>query len=285
MPMTTSSGQPALLTPPVSLYTHLLLTTMELLALHLNFAFMPPLPPLRLPISALFSAISQVFVYRSVRSLWLGEWLDVQDDVEGVRIAWEGTVWLNRAPEVFFEFMVALTWALRALVVVLRREQFTLEAILGHPSHWPHMRDDYAVAVIRYGTACLETTQLAGLANEVSPLRLLAPKPLAWLNLQLPPPPEEREPEPYVELRRGMDGEVSSVRWRGRKRAERGNGRGSRARAGAVLRAGDENEDDVDAGDKGGFASEIRSVEAAERDVLREARSSREVARNGAFLQ
>lgn len=105
----------------------------------------------------------------------------------------------------------------------------------------------------RYGTACLESTRLAGLANEVSPLRILAPAPLALLNLQLPPPAAEREGEAYVELGRGVG--AGEVRWRGKVEKEQR--------------------------EVGGLAREIRTVEAGQRDLPQE----RQPVRGGEILR
>ncbi|ORY77657.1 hypothetical protein BCR35DRAFT_305441 [Leucosporidium creatinivorum] len=250
-PIPSTSNLTSTLAPPIQLYSHLLLTLLELLTLHTSFAFTPPLPALRLPITAFYSAIGQVFVVRGLMRMWSGSFDDV-----GASIAWEGTVWLNRAPEMVFELLGVLTIALRWLAAVLRREEVSQDTILGHPSHLPRMHDDFAIAAIRYGTACLESTRLAGLANEVSPLRILAPAPLALLNLQLPPPAAEREPEAYVELGRGVG--AGEVRWRGKvERQER---------------------------EVGGLAREVKTVEAGQRDMPGEA-EEREPVRGGEILR
>lgn len=104
---------------PTQLYIHLLLTMLELLTLHLSFAFTPPLPQLRLFITAFYSGIGQVFVLRGLRSLWnMG---DGSDD-EAANAAWQGTVWLNRAPEMAFEVLAILSIFLRWAAATLRHE-------------------------------------------------------------------------------------------------------------------------------------------------------------------
>lgn len=67
----------------------------------------------------------------------------------------------------------------------------------------------------------------------------MAPAPLAYFGLQLPPPAAEREGEAYVELGRGA--EAVDVKWRG-KRAE-----------------GEE--------ERGGLAREVKTIEAAQREL------------------
>lgn len=117
-PIPSTSNITSTLAPPIQLYSHLLLTLAELLTLHTSFAFTPPLPALRLPITAFYSVIGQVFVVRGLVRMWNGAFDEV-----GSSIAWEGTVWLNRAPEMVFELLGLLTIALRWLAAVLRREE------------------------------------------------------------------------------------------------------------------------------------------------------------------
>lgn len=41
----------------------------------------------------------------------------------GDRVAWDGTVWLNRAPEMMFEALIILTVSLRGIAALLRRDE------------------------------------------------------------------------------------------------------------------------------------------------------------------
>lgn len=57
-------------------------------------------------------------------------WNGAFDEDVGASIAWEGTVWLNRAPEMVFELLGLLTIALRWLAAVLRQEEVSFLGVL-----------------------------------------------------------------------------------------------------------------------------------------------------------
>ncbi|KAK4046608.1 hypothetical protein OIV83_005978 [Microbotryomycetes sp. JL201] len=184
---------------PIDLYLHLLIVTAEMLHLHLSFALTPPLPPLRLAISGFWSVMSQIVAVRGLVRLWRG------DDLDG-RVAWQSMLWSASVPQMTMEAMAALTITLRLITAILRKEEVSVPSVFGHEAHFPRASDDFAIAVVRYGGACLAQTRLAGLANEVSPLRILAPAPLALVGLQLPPVSDsDRNVGPYVQLGRGSD--------------------------------------------------------------------------------
>ncbi|KAM0756102.1 hypothetical protein T439DRAFT_320792 [Meredithblackwellia eburnea MCA 4105] len=149
---------------------HLLLTLLELLVLHTSFSLPPRLAnPLRLPITGVFSLASQFFVLRGFRNAWLaaldGVFIEGPEGPIG-----DGTIWLSRAPEMIFESLSVMAVVLRTLSALLRREPLTREAVLGHPAFYPELSDDYAVAVIKYGTSTLESSRMTGLSNEVDPI-------------------------------------------------------------------------------------------------------------------
>lgn len=257
------------------LYSHLVLVLAELLTLHTSFAFSPPLPSLRLPITFLFSTLGQVFIAKGVRIVWLAA-LDGPSGSSSSGVAWDGTIWLSRAPEMVFEVISLMSIVLKFLSVVLRREpvrfaspplrplsqltlpppsQLSFESVFGHPSFYPHLDDDYAVAIIksvlphiphiplfppaqltlpphRYGTSTLESTRLTGLSNEVDPILRASLASISPL-LASPTTPEG----PHVVLSRGKF---------------------------ACLHAGAGQSGSKDPG--GGLGNEIRQVEARERE-------------------
>ncbi|KAM0791959.1 hypothetical protein ACM66B_004210 [Microbotryomycetes sp. NB124-2] len=233
---------------PVDLYLHLLIVTAEMLHLHTSYALTPPLPPLRLVISGFWSLTSQAVAVRGLVRLWRGDNLDS-------RVAWQSMLWSTAVPQLLMMVMAGLTITLRFLTAVLRKEEVSVSSIFGHEAHFPRASDDFAIAVVRYGGACLAQTRLAGLANEVSPLRILAPAPLALVGLRLPPAETEREPAPYIELGRGAD---LTIKWRGSLDGRVPLGR-----------------------DRGGLGTEIKDVETVERwggpPSTRERRQGREV--------
>lgn len=72
-------------------------------------------------------------------------------------------------PEVFFAGSSLIFIVLRALVQLITEGRLNMD-IFGHASALPHRDDDFLVALIKYGTATLETTAMKGLNNEVSML-------------------------------------------------------------------------------------------------------------------
>ncbi|SCV74416.1 BQ2448_8055 [Microbotryum intermedium] len=175
--------------PPTHLYIHLLLTLLELFVLHTSSIWTPPRRSLRLAITAFFSLIGQIILsvgfYRAVYAPQGRRGPALLDD----SITWEGTVWMSLIPDLTFEALALMTIVLRASAIMLRREDMTMEGVFGHRAHWPKRSDDWGVGMIKYATACLESSTLAGLANEVSPIRIMAPLPLSLLSLQLPDAP------------------------------------------------------------------------------------------------
>ncbi|KAK4049256.1 hypothetical protein OIO90_005545 [Microbotryomycetes sp. JL221] len=237
------------LPPPVDLYIHLLIVTCEMFCLHLSFAFTPPLPRLRLAITGFWNITSQLVAIRGLLRIWnfsneMSQPYQNRDQTSGLeasagRVAWQSMLWSASIPQLTIEALSLLTITFRLLSAILRREELSVSNILGHESHFPRANEDFALAMVRYGGACLSQTRLAGLANEVSPLRVLAPAPLALIGLRLPPAPEEQTPVPYIELGRiGQGLEDIRVKWRGVE-----NGR-------------------VPLGTSGGFALEIKEIEA-----------------------
>lgn len=72
-------------------------------------------------------------------------------------------------PEIFFAGSSLIFIILRALVQLITEGRLSMD-IFGHASALPHRDDDFLVALIKYGTATLETTAMKGLNNEVSML-------------------------------------------------------------------------------------------------------------------
>ncbi|KDE08096.1 hypothetical protein MVLG_01578 [Microbotryum lychnidis-dioicae p1A1 Lamole] len=193
--------------PPTHLYVHLLLTLLELFVLHTSFIWTPPRRSLRLAITAFFSLIGQAILsigfYRAVYAPQGRRGPALLDD----SISWEGTVWMSLIPDLTFEALALMTIVLRALAILLRREEMTMEGVFGHRAHWPKRSDDWGVGMIKYATSCLESSTLAGLANEVSPIRIMAPLPLSFLSLQLP---DTTTPPTSDIVRLGRSGSSSS---------------------------------------------------------------------------
>lgn len=94
--------------------------------------------------------------------------------------------------------------------------QITKDSILGHSSHYPVRNEDWALAMIKYGSSCLESTRLMGLANEVDSINLTSSF-------------SKNQQISYVELSRGSTGEISKRLAVGDelKKMERMNERGS----------------------------------------------------------
>ena len=76
-------------------------------------------------------------------------------------------------PEAFFVLCSTMTVALRALAQLITEGKIN-STIFGHSSALPHRDDDFILALLKYGTAALETTAMKGLNNEVSALSLPA---------------------------------------------------------------------------------------------------------------
>lgn len=89
---------------------------------------------------------------------------------------------LTRLSELFFFTVSLITIAIHALAQLVVDHRITAD-IFGRSSRLPGWNDDFSLAVILYGAACLETTHASGLSNEVA---LVTAKP----------------EEPYIELGR-----------------------------------------------------------------------------------
>ncbi|GAA5882644.1 hypothetical protein JCM3774_004087 [Rhodotorula dairenensis] len=211
-PSSSSAATPA---THSELYTYLLVTLLEILALQLSYCA-PHLPLVnkldaayrnrisslgthrrspavrvyRLPITALFSLVGQYFAFRSWTRLLAAVAPPTTAAVP--REAEEfGTVWLNKVPEVVLEVIVGSSIALKLLAALIRGEELSMENLVGPASLTPQPEEDYAVALIKYATHLLSTTRLSGLAHELSPLEVLPPSvasSLESLGFVEPPP-------------------------------------------------------------------------------------------------
>lgn len=72
-------------------------------------------------------------------------------------------------PEAFFVGSSIIFIVLRASVQLITEGRLSMD-MFGHSSALPHRDDDFILALIKYGTATLETTAMKGLNNEVSML-------------------------------------------------------------------------------------------------------------------
>ncbi|GJN93689.1 hypothetical protein Rhopal_006746-T1 [Rhodotorula paludigena] len=192
-----------------NLYTFLLLTLLELLALQLSYCLhhlSTPSSPARrapahrsvrkyrLPITAFFSLLQQACAIRSWLRVWgyLGSGSGSGGAHARATEAEEfGTVWLNKIPEILFEGVVGASVGLKALAALIRGEELSFENIVGHPAMSPTSEEDYPVALVKYCTHLLSTTRLSGLAYELHPLDLLPLSialPLEDWGLVDPPP-------------------------------------------------------------------------------------------------
>ncbi|BGP57656.1 hypothetical protein JCM8202v2_005300 [Rhodotorula sphaerocarpa] len=194
------------------LYTYLLLTLVEILALQISYCA-PHLPLVRrldaryrawlgrganrphatsarvyrLPLTAIFSLLGQYYAVRSWARLFRpsaavaravaspGSAASAEAVVaDRIREVEDlGTVWLNKAPEVTLELIVGVSVALKALAAAIRGEELSVENLVGPRTLAPQPEEDYAVAMIKYATHLLSTTRLSGLAHELSPLEVL----------------------------------------------------------------------------------------------------------------
>ncbi|GAA5989048.1 hypothetical protein JCM10908_006284 [Rhodotorula pacifica] len=210
------------------LYTYLLVTMLEILALQISY-IAPHLPLLstldaayrarvtsggnvnnmrgvqalrayRLPITMAFSLVAQGFAIRSWSRLYFfaaSTTTSSAASADGVREAEEfGTVWLNKVPEVVLEVIVGSSVLLKGLAAVIRGEELSMENLVGPSSLTPQPEEDYAVALIKYATHLLSTTRLSGLAHELSPLEVLPgtlSTSLETLGFLEPPPCESED--------------------------------------------------------------------------------------------
>ncbi|KAL5636924.1 hypothetical protein ACGC1H_000785 [Rhizoctonia solani] len=83
--------------------------------------------------------------------------------------------YLNSLLEAFLVGIVLLTCALHCLTRLLLQGRFIWNPFaeedgVAHQSLLPNMSDDYAVALLKLGSACIEVTAMAGFGNEVSPI-------------------------------------------------------------------------------------------------------------------
>ncbi|CUA70186.1 hypothetical protein RSOLAG22IIIB_00536 [Rhizoctonia solani] len=83
--------------------------------------------------------------------------------------------YLNSLLEAFLVGVVLLTCGLHCLTRLLLQGRFVWNPFaeedgLAHQSLLPNMSDDYAVALLKLGSACIEVTAMAGFGNEVSPI-------------------------------------------------------------------------------------------------------------------
>ncbi|GAA6003073.1 uncharacterized protein JCM10292_000326 [Rhodotorula paludigena] len=195
-----------------NLYTFLLLTLLELLALQLSYCLHHLSGPssssparrapahrsvrkYRLPITAFFSLLQQACAIRSWLRVWgyLGSGTGSGGGAHARATEAEefGTVWLNKIPEILFEGVVGASVGLKALAALIRGEELSFENIVGHPAMSPTSEEDYPVALVKYCTHLLSTTRLSGLAYELHPLDLLPLSialPLEDWGLVDPPP-------------------------------------------------------------------------------------------------
>ncbi|KAH7343797.1 hypothetical protein B0J17DRAFT_643970 [Rhizoctonia solani] len=83
--------------------------------------------------------------------------------------------YLNSLLEAFLVGIVLLTCVLHCLTRLLLQGRFVWNPFaeedgLAHQSLLPNRSDDYAVALLKLGSACIEVTAMAGFGNEVSPI-------------------------------------------------------------------------------------------------------------------
>jgi hypothetical protein len=143
--------------PNRQVYILLLLSLLEILSLHLIAI---PAWKARLPVTATFAITS--------RATMLYFWL--HSDTAAHTSLMPAIQSLGRIlPEVFFVASSLTFIVLRALVQIITEGRLGMD-IFGHSSALPHWDDDFLLALIKYGTATLETTALKGLNNEVSML-------------------------------------------------------------------------------------------------------------------
>lgn len=139
------------------MYILLLLTLLEILCLHLVAI---PAWRARLPVTAFFTLVS--------RSAMLYFWFTSGSGAHASLMP--AIQSLGRIlPEIFFAASSLIFVVLRALVQIITEGRLSMD-IFGHASALPHRDDDFLVALIKYGTATLETTAMKGLNNEVSML-------------------------------------------------------------------------------------------------------------------
>lgn len=150
-------SQDPLVPPNRQVYILLLLTLLEILCLHLVAI---PGWRARLPVTAFFAVTS--------RGAMLYFWLTSGSGAHASLMP--AIQSLGRIlPEVFFAGSSLIFVILRGLVQLITEGRLSME-IFGHASALPHRDDDFLVALIKYGTATLETTAMKGLNNEVSML-------------------------------------------------------------------------------------------------------------------
>lgn len=150
-------SQDPLVPPTRQVYILLLLTLLEILCLHLVAI---PGWRARLPVTAFFAITS--------RGAMLYFWLNSGSGAHASLMP--AIQSLGRIlPEVFFAGSSLIFVILRGLVQLITEGRLNMD-IFGHASALPHRDDDFLVALIKYGTATLETTAMKGLNNEVSML-------------------------------------------------------------------------------------------------------------------
>lgn len=150
-------SQDPLVPPTRQVYILLLLTLLEILCLHLVAI---PAWRARLPVTAFFTIVSRGAMLYFWFTSGSGAHTSLMPAIQSL-----GRI----LPEIFFATSSLVFVILRALVQLITESRLSMD-IFGHASALPHRDDDFLVALIKYGTATLETTAMKGLNNEVSML-------------------------------------------------------------------------------------------------------------------
>ncbi|EPQ27771.1 uncharacterized protein PFL1_04516 [Pseudozyma flocculosa PF-1] len=134
-------------------YLCILLQITEVLAVGLSKCRKRPLAP-RLAVTSVFGITATVHYL-----------LTLSDGTYPFMLAF------SRAPEIALMVIVLLTVTLHALTMFLTGERVEMGRLLFNRSNMPSMSDDWSLALFKVGTACLESTRLTGLSQEVAPLQ------------------------------------------------------------------------------------------------------------------
>ncbi|KAK0551090.1 hypothetical protein OC846_000818 [Tilletia horrida] len=74
----------------------------------------------------------------------------------------------NRFPDALLLLIIGLTACLHAITMIVTEGKIDPSRLLFNPSNLPGMTEDYNVAIIKIGTACLESTRLSGMSKELA---------------------------------------------------------------------------------------------------------------------
>lgn len=111
----------------------------------------------RLYVTALFSLIGQVFLISDIFSLWR---IAAHPEVEALRtIHVPIAICFPLVTDFAFLALSLMNIILHALAQLVVEGHITT-SIFGHPSQWPAPGDDFGIAIVRYGAACLEATKV-----------------------------------------------------------------------------------------------------------------------------